>query len=204
MIRKLTIASLLLLLVGVSPALAQLDIKPGVRAGVNFANVRGDDVPDDVESTTGLHAGVVLLIDPAGPLAFQPEVLYTQKGFETSDSGGTLSFTANYIQLNALAKFQIPVTGPVSPHISVGPAVGIKASESNEFSGGGGDVSVDGDLFSDSEVSAVFDAGVDITAGFGTVMVGLRYDLGLSNAIDDESDPSVKTGTFGITAGLLF
>ena len=204
MTQKLILGTLFLLLVGVSPALAQLDVKPGVRAGVNFANIRGDDAPSEAESLTGFHAGVVLLVDPVGPLAFQPEILYTQKGFETSDSGGTLSFTANYIQLNALAKIQIPVTGPVSPHISVGPAIGIKASESNEFSGGGGNVSVDGDGFSDSEVSAVFDAGVDITAGFGTVMVGLRYDLGLTNAIDDDSDPSVKTGTFGITAGLLF
>ncbi len=204
MIRKLTLFGFFLLLVGVSPAQAQLDIKPGVRAGVNLANIRGDDAPSEAESQTGFHAGVILLIDPVGPLAFQPEVLYTQKGFETSDSGGILSFTANYIQVNALAKLQIPVTGPVSPHISVGPAVGIKASESNEFSGGGGNVSVDGDSFSDSEVSAVFDAGIDIAAGFGTVMVGLRYDLGLTNAVDDDSDPSVKTGTFGITAGLLF
>jgi hypothetical protein len=204
MMRKATVFALFLLLIGSTPALAQLDIKPGVRAGVNFANVRGDDVTDEIESTTGFHAGVVLLVDPVGPLAFQPELLYTQRGFETGDASGTLSVTANYIQLNALAKLQIPVTGPISPHFTIGPAVGIKASESGEISGEGGSISGDTDDFSDTEISGVFGAGVDIAAGFGTVMIDVRYDLGLTNAIDDDPAPSVKTGTFGISAGLLF
>ncbi|NBC86258.1 MAG: outer membrane beta-barrel protein [Bacteroidetes bacterium] len=195
MIRKATVFALFLLLIGSTPVLAQLDVKPGVRAGVNFANLRGDDVPDNVEGTTGLHAGVVLLVDPAGPLAFQPELLYTQKGYELSEGENTFTLTANYIQVNALAKLQIPVTGPISPHVSIGPAVGVKASENAEASGSEVNISGDTDQFKDTEISGVFGAGVDITAGFGTVMIDVRYDLGLTNIID-ESDPtpSVKTG----------
>ena len=202
--QRLSILSLALLLFGTVPALAQIDIKPGIRAGVNFANAGGDDVPDSVEGRTAFHVGAQVLIDPAGPLAVQPELLFTQKGFEQSATFGGQTFTGtqrvSYLQLNGLAKFQIPVAGPVSPNLFVGPGIAIELSESFEFDG----ESEDTENFKGTDFSAVVGGGVDIEAGFGTVLFDVRYDLGLTNVPDTDDDVSAKNRTLGISVGLLF
>lgn len=202
--QRISILSLALLLISSAPVLAQLDIKPGIRAGVNFANAGGDDVPDEVESRTAFHVGAQVLIDPAGPFAIQPELLFTQKGFEQSATFGGQTFTGtqrvNYLQLNGLAKFQIPVAGPVSPNIFVGPGIAFELSESFEFDG----ESEDTESFKGTDFSAVVGGGVDFDAQFGTVMVDVRYDFGLTNVPDTDDDISVKNRTLGISVGLLF
>lgn len=202
--QRLSILSLALLLLGTAPTLAQIDIKPGIRAGVNFSNARGDDVPDSFESRTAFHVGAQVLVDLAGPIAIQPELLYTQKGFDESATIQGETFTGTqrvtYLQLNGLAKFQIPVAGPVSPNLFVGPGIAIELSESFEFDG----ESQDTEQFKGTDFNAVVGGGVDVEAGFGTVMFDVRYDLGLTNFPDTDDDVSAKNGAFAVSVGLLF
>ena len=54
------------------PALAQLSIRKGIKAGLNVANLRVDS--DDItkqNTKNGILGGFFLEIDPIGPLALQ-------------------------------------------------------------------------------------------------------------------------------------
>ncbi|PEN14300.1 hypothetical protein CRI94_04485 [Longibacter salinarum] len=207
MIKKLTLAGLLLLLIGASPTFAQIDIKPGVSVGLNLASVRGDDAPDELDRRNGFRAGAILMIDPVGPLAFQPEVLYQQKGYKSTIESGrqeiTSTYKINYAQINGLVKFQVPLAGPVSPSFFAGPAIGFKVSESVERSGDTGTISFPDQDASGTDVSAILGLGMDISIGVTTLTVDARYGLGLTN-LPEDGDTSIKNSTFGISAGVLF
>lgn len=204
-----------------SPAFGQLDIKPGVRVGGNFATLGGDDaelvftlgdqgqeIP--IDRRTGFMVGGYALIDFAGPFALQPELLYVQKGAqvetEFSFQGQTQTITStlqlSYLELPVLAKLQVPLSGPVSPNVFAGPSVGINVASSQETESGGQSESEDVEV-SGTDFGLTVGAGVDVGLGVGTVNVDLRYGLGLSN-IPSEGDASVKNRGIGVTAGLTF
>lgn len=204
--RTLLLSSFLLLLAA-RPAAAQLDVKPGVRAGANVSTIRVDG-DADLDRVTGFHAGAQLLVDPAGPLAFQPEVLYTQKGFgetvQTFDATVDATTEVSYLQVNALGKLQIPVAGPVTPTIFAGPAFAYKLNESFEVDTPSPDIVIeDTEGYKDTDVSAVVGVGVDISAGVSTLMLDVRYDYGLMDVAESDVVES-KNGTLGVSVGLLF
>jgi len=204
-----------------SPAFGQLDIKPGVRGGGNFATLGGDDaelvfalggqeqeIP--IDRRTGFMVGGYALIDFAGPFALHPELLYVQKGAqvetEFSFQGQTETVTStlqlSYLELPVLAKFQVPLGGPVSPNVFAGPSVGFNVGSSQETETGGQSESADVEV-SGTEFGLTLGAGIGFKLGVGTANVDVRYNLGLSN-LPSEGDASVKNRGIGVTAGLTF
>lgn len=204
------------------PALGQMDIKPGIKVGGNLASLGGDDaqllfqlggqqqeIPIDRRS--GFMVGGFAVVDLAGPIALQPELLYVQKGAKTEIDFGfqgqtqtiTSTLKLSYIQLPVLAKFQIPVSGPVSPNVFAGPNVGFNISATNETEGGGESESEDVEGVSGTDYGLTIGAGADFGLSLGTVTVDLRYELGLAN-LPEEGEASIKNRGIGITAGLVF
>jgi hypothetical protein len=181
--RSLRFLPLALLLLGLAPQ-AQAQFQFGVRAGLNVADLSGDNVGDS-DPRLGFHAGVTAHYPFTPNLFVQPEVLYSQKGARgNSEQTGDddITFAVDYIDIPVLLGFAIPTQNNLIARLYTGPQLSIKASESIRFEG----VGVDFDLFKSTDFGVVFggDVGarrVGSTSSFG---VGLRYVLGLSDAVD--------------------
>ena len=205
----LSFAALLLTLFAftATPAMGQMggmngmDIKPGVRAGVDFMTFGGDDADgDDLGRRTGIMIGGFALVDLTGPFALQPELTYIQKGAESSD--GDLTRKNDYIEIPVLAKFQLPVSGPASPNLFAGPTLGFNVTA--ELEDDEGNTQDFGDETSGTEFGLAVGGGVDFGLGTGTLMVDLRYELGLTSIDDTDADQSIRNQGFVITAGFVF
>ncbi|SNC77499.1 Outer membrane protein beta-barrel domain-containing protein [Hymenobacter gelipurpurascens] len=91
-------------------------IRLGIKGGANLSNLSGDLTDEDrFENKLGFHGGVMLnigLLDD-GFLSLQPEVLFSQKGFQYADNefnigNNTIKYegdrTYNYIDVPVLLK----------------------------------------------------------------------------------------------------
>lgn len=68
-------------------------IRFGVKGGANLSNVSGDLVDEDVyENRYGVHGGLMLNVGLVGDgfLSVQPEVLFSQKGYQYADDEFTI------------------------------------------------------------------------------------------------------------------
>jgi hypothetical protein len=213
---------LVIAVLGASPvAQGQVEVNPGIKAGVNFASFGGEDTEQffqgaDEQFRTGVILGGFVEVDPPGPFALQTELLYVQKGSkaEGTVSGETVTGIdkINYIEVPLLAKWQIPVTGPLTPNLFAGPAVGVPVSATSEIEGSGGSSSTDIDeLIKPTDVGMHIGAGLDVATGTVEVMLDVRYQFGLSTILRGDNKSlrnmgieEIKNRGVGITAGLSF
>lgn len=151
----------------------------GVKAGVNFANIGGDE-SDDFSSRTSFHFGVTAGISVSDNFTVQPELVYSAQGASIDFGGGEDGdIKLDYLNLPIMAQFQVAD----GFSIEVGPQFGFLLSAKAD----------DGD---DEEDLKDFVKGLDLSAGVGVnygmasgLNFGARYNLGLSNINDgDDSD----------------
>lgn len=185
-----------------------VEVKPGVRAGVNSMILSGDDT-DDLDRRTGFMVGGFALVDFAGPFALQPELMYVQKGATQEESIGGTTITGttklDYIEIPVLAKVQLPVQGGFSPHLFAGPTLGFTVTAEAKTEGGGESETEDlSDEASETDVGLALGGGLDVNLAAGTLMIDVRYGLGLSNIDDTEGDQSVNNQGYMITVGFAF
>lgn len=201
--KKLLFTLCLLLTVGVvaNQAIAQTGF--GIRGGVNFANL--NDIDGEVDSRTGFMAGLYFNFPVTNsPVSIQPEVLYTQKGFESGDD----TFQLDYVEVPVLAKFNFITNGNITPNVYFGPYVGFNVSA--EVDTGNGDGLFGDDTETDIEDGVEnTDFGVTVGGGldFGRFDLGVRYNAGLTEVFEDgliDNDSGAKHGVFSITAGIDF
>ena len=96
---KKLIASLLILL-AVGNTNAQIRI--GIKAGVNFADLDGTF---DTSMRTGFHAGAVLEIK-TGNFAIEPEVMYSMQGAKVTIAGAK-DINFSYVTVPVLVKYYL-------------------------------------------------------------------------------------------------
>jgi len=196
-----------LLGLGTSPALGQaggaLDTKTGLRVGGTFMTFGGEDAPSNLDRRTGWLVGGFVVFDVAGPLALQPELNYVQKGAEDAD--GSTTTKLNYIELPILLKVQTPSAGPVSPSLMLGPTAALNIKAEQETGSSTTDISDD---IRTGELGLAFGVGLDAALGVGTLLVDVRYGIGVTSLDDDddvgETDVSFRNQGFMVTAGYAF
>lgn len=162
----------------------------GIRAGVNFANFY--DHPDNVnpDSRTGLMIGSYFRYNiPFSPLSIQPEVLYSQKGFES----GNATLKLDYLEIPVLAKYYF-APGRITPHIIAGPYVGFVVN--NELSGNGITLVVND---AQTDYGGVVGVGADMLLGLTKLNLGVRYSFGLRDSV---SGTQGKNNALSIVAGI--
>jgi hypothetical protein len=205
MLRKTT-AFLALLLLFALPASAQLPglTGVGVKGGADFATLRADG---DIEY--GYHTDFVVGLYGQVPLAnqyltLQPEVLYARKGasIETGSDNVDANLNIDYIEIPVLLKANLPLEGQLIPNLYAGPYVGFAVNRESKVSGNGNSTTQDqSDEISSTDYGLALGASFDTSfAGYGFT-VGGRYDLGLANINDDDSDNDISTGAFMVTLG---
>ena len=210
--RSVALVTLAFFLTGILPLPAQaqlgegIDIKPGVRAGVDFMKIGGEDAADDNNRRTGFMIGGFVLVD-AGLIAVQPELMYIQKGTSREETirGTTVTRTLklDYIEVPVLVKLQVPLEEGITPSVFAGPTLGLNVTAEAEAEAEGESATEDiSDDVSGTDFGLTLGGGVDIDFPVGTLMGNVRYGFGLTNIDDSEEDFSVRNRGFMITAGL--
>ncbi len=179
----------------------------GVRAGLNLATSDAEGSAfRDVGYRTAFHGGILTIVDISRRFALQTEAIYSQKGFGSGD--GNLSLSVDYVELPLLGVIKIP--GPLSPHLYVGPVLGIEAR--CRASAGGDSVdceSAAADLLGAPQTRGA-DSGVIVGAGvtLDTRFGGLLLDVFYNNGFTDISEPTdridrISTRTLYLSIGLV-
>ena len=92
--------------------LSQAQVRFGVKAGINLANVSGDDV-DGNSMKIGFNAGAVAKISVSEAFSIQPEIVYSDQGAKLEDD---VKLNLSYINIPILAQYNtggfIIETGP--------------------------------------------------------------------------------------------
>lgn len=141
------------------------DIDFGVKAGLNFTSISGDDVPDS-GMNTDFHFGVMAELSITDKFSFQPELLYSGQGFSTDQN----TILLNYINVPLIAKYYL--TKGLS--LEAGPQIGFLISAKNE------NVDIKDQIKS-------FDFGVNLGVSYkfdNGLNFGARYNFGLSDIND--------------------
>lgn len=209
----LILASLILMVLASTPALAGVNY--GFKGGITLANIKS--VPETFEgykweNKMGLAGGIFLEIGLPGPFSIQPEVLYVQKGakisFAEGEFSGTLSANVDYIEIPLLLKYSFGSGGLTVPSIYAGPYYGFntKAEFVMKVAGLPEEKEDIKDDIRDNEFGVAFGLGLTQKLGLLKLTLDARYDLGISNIIEEtvETPSSIKTRTWLFMVGISF
>ncbi len=200
----LRIALPLALLIAV-PLQAQTTI--GVKGGINVANVdtNVEDISDLIDSKTGFVGGGFVTLGLGSLFALQPELLYSQKGFQVDEFGETVKFNTNYIEIPVLLKAQFKLA-MLRPAVYAGPVLSFETGctvSALELSVDCDDEMAGVGERKTNEWGAVFGANLDFFLGPVTLILDGRYQLGLTNLADvPDSDDEVKSQVWQFMAGV--
>ncbi|MCH8556551.1 MAG: PorT family protein [Balneolia bacterium] len=181
-----------LLFFGSQQANAQQDISFGVKGGISLYNINtsvsagGFSIDETSDRRLGFVLGAYAIVPFHDMFAFQPELLFVQKGGNDSNGdddffGGDTELILNYIDIPLLVRFNVPIETNLNPYLIAGPSVGFLVSATEKFDGESEDAS---DFLNSLNFGFNIGAGVN----FGQLNVDLRYEFGLSNIFDDEDD----------------
>jgi len=164
----------------------------GLTAGFNLATLGGEDTQGASDGRVGLAFGVFGSFLLSHAAAFQPEILFIQKGADFTTAGttdGAVRF--DYLQVPLLLRLRV-ASGEAKavPFLTLGPSIAFRIGCDAGVSTPGGFVSQGCDAFTSSNVastdfSALAGAGVEV----GNLILTVRYDysftsLHLSSNVD--------------------
>jgi hypothetical protein len=159
----------------------------GVKGGVNVSSLGGNDSQLG-SAKFGFHAGFYFAARISDRIAFQPELVFSQQGFQVN-SAFTDAFAVNYNYLNLPLIAKIYVADGTS--VQLGPQLGY--------------------LLNSDELYPVKKLDVALALGLGYEMesglnFGLRYNLGLINTVANAPNltPSSTNRVFQVSIGYTF
>jgi hypothetical protein len=181
----------------------------GVKVGLNNATAGGAGASS--QSITAFNAGVFTTLDIAGLLALQPELLYTMKGYKVNyavlDEIGPIPFGSgivtakiSYLEIPVLLKLHTSSFGIVRPNIFAGPEVAFKLT-SKAISGS---PSSEQDLqnINSTDFGIIVGAGININLSITTLMVDIRYDIGMRNLYSSENPSDIFNRVASLNVGI--
>ncbi len=204
---------------------AQVSI--GLKGGVNFSNIQATQALDQVlpnfSDITTFSIGAVAEIGISEQFAFQPELVYTRKGFGLREGldldllgvpvplGVTAETQIDYVEVPLLAKYKFGTEG-ISAYITAGPTIGYatkgqintKANILVDFSIARVPVDLDAINFQRLEIGGTAGAGLAVNTSMGQFFVDARYNLGFTQLYDIPLvNEKLRNRGFGINAGFL-
>jgi len=179
------------------------DIKFGLKAGINFAMIAGDD-SDNFDGKFGFHAGAVVEFPISETFSVQPELVYSSQGDKETSEGMDIKYNLDYLNLPIMAKYYF--TEEFS--VEAGPQIGFLLS--GEVKGGG--VSIDiKDVLKDIDFGIGFGLGYKLENGLN---FSGRFNVGISNIVDnsgsilgeqiDFADSTNQNNVFQLSIGYNF
>ncbi len=184
----------------------------GIVAGGTFSQLQGlKDVK--ARNRNGTMFGATLTLPVGEKVAFQPELLFINKGGAIDYGGGnTDDIRLDYLDIPLLLRFDRSRGAMLNPHLLLGPSIGFNVG-CNISSSGSGIPDLSSDCTRDNfkpktlDWGAVLGAGVDVSLGGLGLTGGARYGVGLADISDDNGDAlkqRVRNGTLTVYAGVFF
>ncbi len=161
----------------------------GVKAGANFASLNGDDV-DNFDGRTSFHVGAVARIGITESFAVQPELVFSNQGYNYDFDGDDFNGRLGYINIPIMADYTLAE----GFSLQGGPQIGINISADEEFKGNKEDI----------EDIETLDLGIGIGAQYRLPMnlfFQARYVIGLSEVI---KDVDAKNSVISLSVGYFF
>ena len=190
---------LVVLLVGLMVVGSFAQMNYGVKGGLTLGKVSTDDVPSSVDRKfrMGFAFGGMMVMPLNEKLYLQGELMYVMKGQYYEGGGEEVTMVLDVIELPVLVKYMAAESiavygGPTIDHIMTAK---IDSTE--------GEVDLkDEDLVK----SMAFGLSFGAQYMMDKIIFDARYDLGLSNIVDDDSSsaPEIKMNTIYVTVGYLF
>jgi len=199
-----SLASMLVVLGAVSaaaPASAQ-ERDMGALVGLNISNV--DINVDDISVGLGNRGGLIVggfynqVVRPA--FSVEIDALISMKGSSLSSGGDKFDLNLTYLDVPALARYNIPVTREPMIHLFAGPSFNFKLRATTSASGSTPfDVNENiGDDIKTFEAGLVLGGGVKIHE---RAHLDVRYACGLTNIAEGLDDGSAKNKVLSVMVG---
>jgi hypothetical protein len=191
-------------------ALAALAAQPvaaqtrfGLRAGVNFAKLTGDDVNGDlVKRRTGLLAGAFAEMPVAEIVNVHLGAQYSQKGAKFETAGEDAEGKLDYVEVPALLAVTLPGSGSTDIRLYLGPTFSYLVKCEAPF-GPSGDC--DEDDFKKFDLGGEVGAGVSLGMGSGAaLLIDGFFNFGFMSIDGSPDEDDVKNEVFAIAAGIMF
>ncbi len=173
-------------------------VRFGVKGGVNFATVTGDDF-DSPDYRTNFNIGALVELPVADMFAVQLEALYSGQGFKSDVNGGVLGgdgkveYQVDYINVPVLAK--IYATKGLS--FEVGPQMDFKVNEEIDTDENDGNT-IETSEAKDFQLGIAGGLTFQTEAGF---FASGRYTYGLTDMLEDGD---VHSSVFQVGVGFKF
>jgi len=183
----------------------------GIKGGLNLAKTKisSDGISLVFDNITSFHLGLVYDTPIYKNFYFNPNILFSQKGYKVAIMHTDMNTRINYIQvpLNFTYKYE---TSNIKLYALAGPFISYAVSgkeSGNQLNGMGLYIKVDGPLNfgnHDYEYNR-FDAGIGLGAGieFKKFQIGVGYDFGLFD-IQNVSDSKTFTRNFQMSVCYFF
>ena len=162
--------------------------KFGAKAGVNFANFTGDI--EENKMLTGFHIGAFVELELSEALILQPELLFSTQGTKFKESGVSIDFNANYINLPVMFKYGVAD----GFNLEAGPQIGFLLSAEI----------ADEDIKDEMES---IDFGMNVGASYDfsdDLFAQARYNFGITNLVDDSEGGDLKNSVISVSLGYRF
>lgn len=176
-------------------------IKFGIVGGVNVSNIiNTNDANFSTGTRAGLNAGVSLQVPISYPFSFEPELLYSGKGYSAITPTGQFSQRTNWIDLPLLLKVNV-VPGF---NFVAGPQVSFLLSTQNTFNNGYSTTTQDvynkaTDGYNKTLIGGVFGVGFEVSPN---VELRARYNIDLQkttiNGVSDIPQYNNQVWQFGV------
>ncbi len=187
--KKYLTIGLVVLVIGIAKA---QEVKFGVKGGLNFMNISGNQ--GSGTGKVGYHVGGLVEFKLSDKFAIQPELLYSTTGTKENVFGVEFKSTLSYINLPIMAKYFV-VKGL---SIEAGPQIGYLASSKMTT-----DLTYDvmGNSYQKVDYGMNVGAGYELDNG---LMFQVRYYAGMANIskTDLYSDASLKSHNTGFQVSL--
>ena len=182
------------------------NFKFGFKAGLNLSNVYDEQGQDFVaENKIGFVGGAFLSIPITKLIGFQPEVLYSQKGFKATGSTilGKYDFERTSTFLDIPLQLQIkPINGIT---ILVGPQYSYLLETKNQFNGSASSVQ-EAAINSENYKKNIFGfvVGADFNVDMFVIGAKAGWDISRSDSDGNSSNPRYKNQILQLTLGYAF
>eukprot|EP01029_Cantina_marsupialis_P006922 TRINITY_DN1763_c0_g1_i4.p1 TRINITY_DN1763_c0_g1~~TRINITY_DN1763_c0_g1_i4.p1 ORF type:complete len:198 (-),score=27.98 TRINITY_DN1763_c0_g1_i4:1148-1741(-) len=192
---------LLLAVVALSVTAFAQDVQFGLKGGLNFANLSGDDADGDVR--TDIYLGGFARIGLTETLDFQPELIYSRQGSKDEEDNIDVKWKSSYLNIPLLLRANLFQSDNF--HAIVGPQIGIHLDSEIEAEEGNYSQGTEiNKMMNDLDLSLALGLEYTITDKIG---IDLRYNLGISNIVDEDKvdgDVDIKNSVFQLGVSMTF
>lgn len=180
------------------------DVKFGLKGGINLSRFSGDI--EDASSKIGFQVGGFAEFKLTDKFSIQPELLYSTQGAKFEESEVNYFYkekiNTNYLNVPVMAKYYVASKFSVE----AGPQIGFLLSAKDKWE----------EMYYGEKNSGTDDAkddiksvsfGLNVGAGYDfteNVSVGVRYNFGLSNISDFDSDAKIHNNVVSLSVGYKF